>query len=278
MRSFALGLALLLCSTAWAATSSSTTTFTNIDDQINLDNGTTGWGWCTGSCAGGTKAHKYWMAQNQTTPSLDGNSTEFYVDGRQWSDVLFWYKLGTAYDATANFTTDFWVQVDKNSPTIAQAFEFDTFQFITGSSPREYMFGTQCDYGQGYVWDIWNQGTGQWIPLNGQNGLPLVPCDLVKQGPLTPNVWYHMTWNFHRTADQLEHYDSVTIVRYDSSMNVTSNVTVSLNLTEASGPLPSGWNDDLGVQFQMDLNGNAGVGSNPSTMSEHVDKVSLTAW
>jgi hypothetical protein len=34
----------------------------------------------------------------------------------------------------------------------------------------------------------------------------------------------------------------------------------------------------MGVQFQIDLNGQAGVNSNPTTISEYVDKVTLTAW
>ena len=260
---------LLLASAAWATTPPTTATvFSNIDDQVGRDNGSgsVGWGWCT-TCAGGaTSATTFWMLQNQTTPSLDGTSTEFYTDGSAYSNVLFWYNVG-AHDTASNFQTDFWVQIDQNSTVIGQAFEFDTYQFVNG---RQFMFGTQCDYSKGYVWDVWSQAKTQWIPTT-------IPCDLVKKQALTPNVWYHITWNFHR-AGKLEYYDSITVVRYDSAMNVVSNVTYSASISQGSAKLPAGWINNLGVQFQMDLNGNAGVGSNPTTMTEHIDNVTLTAW
>src|SRR5712672_2451332 len=88
---------LLAANAAWATTPPSTATiFSNIDDQPNLDNGSgsVGWGWCT-TCAGGaTSATNFWMLQNQTTPSLDGTSTEFYTDGPAYSNVLFWCNVG----------------------------------------------------------------------------------------------------------------------------------------------------------------------------------------
>lgn len=143
--------------------------FSNIDDNM------TGWGSCT-SCAGGqNNADTYWMAQFQTTPSLDGSSTQFYISASlPYSDVLFWEKLG-AQDWAKQFTWDFWVYLDSASVG-AQALEYDVFQFVGGI---EYMFGTQCVYSSGQ-WNIWNQGVGAWVPTS-------VACQ-----PLSPNVWHHM--------------------------------------------------------------------------------------
>jgi hypothetical protein len=110
---------------------------------FNMDDNSTGWGSCT-SCAGGANnADVYWMAQFQTTPSRDGNSTQFYISARQpYSHVLFWEKLG-AQDWATQFTWDFWVYLD-NASLGPQALEYDLFQFVGGV---EYMFDTECTYG-----------------------------------------------------------------------------------------------------------------------------------
>src|SRR5438876_8747814 len=68
-------------------------TYANIDDQTNVDTGgtSTGWGSCTGSCAGGSVATGYSMSWPQATPSLDGSSREFFISGPSYSDALWWY-------------------------------------------------------------------------------------------------------------------------------------------------------------------------------------------
>jgi hypothetical protein len=209
----------------------------------NIDDNKTGWGSCT-DCAGGTNnADVYWMAQFQTTPSLDGSSTQFYISASlPYSNVLFWEKLG-AQDWATQFTWDFWVYLD-NASLGAQALEYDVFQFVSGV---EFMFGSQCGYASGY-WDIWNQGAGTWVQSQ-------LPCQ-----KFLPNVWHHIVWQMHRTSDQQMHYDSLTL---DGMQN-------TLNVAEPSGPLPTGWTDNLGVQWQMD------TGSGPLTTSEWIDNVKLT--
>lgn len=209
----------------------------------NIEDNSSGWGSCT-SCAGGkNKADVHWKAQFQTSPSIDGSSTEFHISAaRAYSDVLFWNKLG-AQDSATHFTWDFWVYLNQASLG-AYALEYDMFQFVGGV---EYMFGTQCDYVDGY-WDIWNQRTGKWIPTQ-------LPCKA-----FTPEVWHHIVWQVHRTSGQQMHYDSLTL----------DGVHHSLNLAEPSGPLPSGWTDDLGVQWQLDTT------SGPLTFSEWIDNVKLT--
>ena len=228
------------------------TVFSNLDDSPN------GWGSCT-NCAGGTLAGTFWMAQYQTTPSVDGDSTQFYLSGSSWTDVLWWNKLG-AHNSFTNFQTDFWIMFGSDAVANAQALEFDTFHFVKG---REFMFGTQCDYAYN-AWDVWNQQAGQWIKTS-------IPC-----GKFTANVWYHIIWQFHRGStpkDKTMHYDALNIVQYaKDGVTVVSNQTYQVNLAYPSGPLPTGWSDDLGVQFQMDSNANGG------TMTEWVDRVKLSAW
>jgi len=209
----------------------------------NIDDNSAGWGSCT-DCAGGTNnADIYWMAPFQTTPSRDGNSTRFYVSASlPYSNVLFWEKLG-AQDWATHFTWDFWVYLD-NASLAAQALEYDVFQFISGV---EYMFGSECVYATG-SWNIWNQGAGTWVQTQLQ-------CQ-----KFTPNVWHHIVWQMHRTSDQQMHYDSLTL----------DGIQHTLNLTEPSGPLPTGWTDNMGVQWQLD------TASSPLTASEWIDNVKLT--
>jgi hypothetical protein len=225
------------------------TTYSNIDD-IQKYAPPTGWGSCT-SCAGGANTvDSYWMALNQTTPSLDGASTEFHMTAsKQWADVLFWNKLGPNTSAT-HFTWSFYFRVSSSSTNLA-ALEFDIFQFIV---PVEYMFGSQCTYTTGY-WDVWNASTHKWVQTS-------LGCT-----KFTTNTWHHIVWNVHRTTtDNKMHYDSLTI----------DGVQHTLNIAEPSGALPSGWSNMMGVQWQLDGPGNLNL--LPITANEWIDKVSLKVW
>lgn len=246
-------IAVLACTTALAQQ----TTYSNLDDKNDLDpgGGTYGWGWCT-FCAGGQNEDtaSIWTAPFQTTPSRDGSSRQFHISGLSYANGLWWYKVGPN-DNVSNFRFDFWVQLDSGTKG-AQAIEFDVFQYV-GS--QRFMFGTQCNYFYG-VWDIWDEASTRWLRTS-------VPCSSLK-----PNVWYHVTETFHRTADTKQHYDSLTVVQYNNRNKVVSNKSYTLNLTTSSGPLPSGWSENMGVQFQMD------IGPNGTTMNEWVDRVNLTVW
>ena len=251
---------------ASAAARAQTFTYSNLDDSTAVDNGASGavgWGSCV-TCAGGDPTGTASIASSPsiTRPSLDGSSRDFYISGSSYTDGLWWYKVGTN-DAVSNFKMDFWLNVDSTTQ-YAQALEFDVFQFnkqITQfPTGTEFMFGTQCNYAAGF-WDVWDAGNRTWKKTN-------VTCNRFK-----PNVWYHVTLNFHASSqDHYEHYDSLTIVQYNSQGRAASNKTYPWNIAVASGPMPSGWGEDMGLQFQMDI---ASVGA---SMTEYVDRVTLTAW
>jgi len=212
----------------------------------NINNNAAGWGSCT-SCAGGeNNAAAYWMAQFQSAPARDQSSAQFYIAATQpYSNVLFWNKLGPQ-DSATHFTWDFWVYLDASSSS-AQNLEYDLFQFVGGS---EYMFGSQCSYASGY-WDVWNQLTGHWVQTT-------LPCQ-----KFTPAVWHHIVWKVHRTkSSQNMYFDSITI---DGKLH-------TLNLVEPSGPLPAGWGETVGVQWQLD------TASQPTAFNEWIDNVKLTMW
>ena len=242
------------------------TVYTHLDHSTTLDGGGgTGWGWCgTPTCAGGSSVATQKLSWGPQ-PALDGGSAQFMVSGSAWADGLWWYKVGRN-DSVSHFQNDFWVNVSQGASSYSQALEFDTFQFV---GPTEYMFGTECNYSNGYnsgTWDVWNQGTHHWTHTS-------FACP-----GFVPGDWYHVTWNFNRTSDQYEHYNSVIVEHYDSTGTTlleTSNTTINMALP--SGPLPSGWNDNLGLNFQLDINGVPGS-NGTATYTTVVDKVTLTVW
>ena len=211
--------------------------FHNIDDRGN-------WNWCHDpNCSGGSGRGSYWMARNQNPPSRDGASTEFDNSG-VWANALWWQKLG-ANNGVHNLLWDFYFQLDSNSQHAAQALEFDAFQFVSGYN---YMIGTQCDYGAG-KWDTWNEGTGHWVHTS-------IDCP-----HFSPNTWHHVQW-YMTTNTSAHSYKFVTLVVDGHSYPV--------NITHSARNLH--WSDNLGVQFQLDVN------SSGEEYHEWTDKVTLTVW
>jgi len=211
--------------------------FNDIEDRGN-------WQWCNSpSCAGGSGNGTYWMAQHQSNPSRDGSSMEFFNSG-VWDNALWFQKLG-ANNGVHNFLWDFYIWVDSNSLSGAQALEFDAFQFVGGYN---YMIGSQCDYGRGF-WDTWDEASGHWMQTS-------ISCP-----KFSPNTWHHIQW-YETTNTSAHQYTYVTLVvdGHSYPVNVTRNAR---NL---------GWGDNLGVQWQLDVNA-SGEGYH-----EWVDSAVLTIW
>jgi hypothetical protein len=203
-----------------------------------------GWGSCgTASCAGGSGKSTFWMAQNQTTPSLSASSMEVYNSGVD-ANTLWWMHLG-ADDSVSNFLWDFYVQLDSASTSAAQALEFDAFQFVGGYN---YMIGSQCNYAGG-VWDVWDELNGKWVATT-------VPCQ-----PLAPNVWHHIQWYVQRVPNTTT-YHYVTLVVDGTPYTIDQTYSAKHN----------GWADNLGVQYQLDVNG-TGTGYH-----EWIDQSTFTVW
>lgn len=206
-----------------------------------------GWQWCTrtlnGSvCAAGAGDALSWQAQYQTSPSLDGSSTEFFLGGSTgYSNALWWKSLGGGNKVT-HFRYDFWLYID--NPSVAQSLEFDMNQSFGG---HRWVFGTQCDFKDSKKWDLWDSGANKWQPSS-------VPCK-----PFAANKWNHIVWNFERVGTKV-HY-------------------ISLQLNGATIPFNAYWNyqanyglSDINVAFQMD--------GDYQQDDYHVwlDKMTVTAW
>lgn len=194
-------------------------------------------------CSGGSGSGEFWMAANQSSPSLSGSSLELHNSGT-WSNALWWNKFGVQEDAT-NFLWDFYFQVDDASTKAAQALEFDLFQFRAGYN---YMMGSQCDYGAG-VWDLWDETSNQWMKTS-------VACP-----KFSPGVWHHVTWYTQRVPDGAQ-YKFVTLV-VDGTAYEIDQTYAARNLN---------WSANLGVQYQLDVNA-TGQG-----YQEWIDQSTLTVW
>jgi len=203
-----------------------------------------GWQSCNSpSCSGGSGNGTYWMAQFQSQPSLSGASTEIYNSG-VWSNALFYEKLGEK-DNITNLLWDFYVQVDSNAASAAQALEYDSFQFVGGYN---YMIGSQCDIAAG-VWDVWDELDGHWIHTTlACHGFPA-------------NTWHHIQW-YVTTNHTTRTYHYVTLV--------IDGIPHPVNQTYSAKDL--NWGDNLGVQYQLDVNA-TGEGYH-----EWFDEVKLTVW
>jgi hypothetical protein len=203
-----------------------------------------GWNSCNApSCSGGSGSGSYWLAQFQSQPSLSGASTEIYNSG-VWSNALFWMKLGPE-DSATNFLWDFYIQLDSNAGSAAQALEYDSFQFRAGYN---YMIGSQCDIAAG-VWDVWDELHGNWIHTT-------ISCH-----GFTPNMWHHIQW--YVTTNHINYtYHYVTLV--------VDGVPHPVDQTYSAKDI--GWDHNIGVQYQLDDNA-SGQGYH-----EWFDEVKLTVW
>lgn len=222
------------------ATSTNTWSTAKIEDL-------TGWQWCSkllnGSvCAAGVGEAVSWMAPHQTSPSLDGSSSQFFLGGATgYSNALWWKSLG-AHDTFSHFQYDFWVYVA--NPTLPESLEFDVNQSFGG---HRWIFGTQCDFKSSGKWDLWDARSGKWQPS-------AVPCH---QFPA--NTWTHVVWNFERVGTQV-HYVSLQL------NGVTIPVNVYWNYQASYG------GQDVNVAFQMD----GDFRQDPYHV--WLDKVTLSGW
>ncbi len=209
----------------------------------NIQNSVKGWGSCSDCAGGGSVTTNYWMAQNQSSPALSGSSAEFYNGGQAWANVLWYNKLG-AQDSATHFLWDFYIYFDSATAANVWSAEFDLWQSVGG---YEHMIGSQCAFGDG-VWDTWDQLNGRWIHTS-------VPCSR-----FSPNSWHHVQWYLERISATQYRYDVLVVDGVSFSVNQTYTASVS------------NWNDNLGVQWQLDLSANG------TAAYEWIDRVNLTVW
>jgi hypothetical protein len=213
------------------------TVFSKIEEMTNWQSCDA----CAGAGGNGPPT-PHWMAQFQTTPALDGASTEFFVGGTNpYGAALWWKQLGPidsvthlVYDMNFYFT-------DAAAP---QAMEFDVNQSVGG---KKFIFGTECDFHGAKTWRVWDT-ISHWQDTG-------VSCSAAQ----TAKVWHSLRWEFQRTSDSRMHFIAVTV-------DGVRRVVDRYYRPQASSVR------ELNVAFQMDGN---------STMIDYnvwVDKIKLSVW
>ena len=200
------------------------------------------WSICSLCAAGTNTTGNYSLTPFQSQPSLSGSSLEMYADGQSWTNVLFIdTMLGTS--SNSHFLWDFWVYHDPADEAHFWSSEFDLWQVLGG---KEFMIGSQCDFGDGY-WATWDSQGDRWI-LNG------IPCPHWTPG------WHHIQWYEERISSTQYRYDTLVFdgTPYGFNQTWTYNDTT--------------WPDMIGIQYQLDQDPTG------TPLHEWVDNVTLTMW
>lgn len=210
-----------------------TTTFTDIEQM-------SGWDSCT-KCAGGGERAVYSMDQHQSSPSMDGSSTKFYLGGtKPFSEALWWRRMSG--DGTpSNFTLELYYYIDK--PANSQALEFAANQSV---SNEWYKFSTQCAFADN-EWRVWDSKNGKWVATG-------IACT---RPPA--NTWQHLIFEYQRTGGKAV-FVSITV---NGAQYYVNKEFSPQSLKESDG---------VGVHFQMDGD------SKQDDYNVWVDGMKLTYW
>jgi hypothetical protein len=214
------------------------TAFSNIDQM-------TGWAWCS-ACAGkggnGPTATLS-LAQNQSSPSMDGRSAKFSISGTTpYSDGL-WYKHLGSVGTARHFVFDLYFYI--TNPAVSEALEFDVNVAYNG---RYYVFGNQCNPLSTHTWDVYDKNGDHWVSTG-------VACPV-----FTANKWNHVTIELERTTSNQLHFVSFT---YNGVKHYTNKYFNSVATSYGNG---------VSIDYQMDGN------SHMTAYSTWVDKMSLTYY
>jgi len=180
-------IAVLGITLALGASAAAATTYSNIDQM-------SGWQHCT-VCAGkggnGSVA-AFSMAQNVSSPSMDGRSARFFLGGSTpYSNALWWKQLGSN-SGVGNFIYDLYFYM--KNPAAAQALEFDVNQSLNG---KKYIFGTECSFKR-HMWDVYDPLNRRWVQTS-------IACAMPKA-----YTWHHLVLEFRRSSSKVN-FVSVTI-------------------------------------------------------------------
>ena len=197
------------------------------------------------------------MKQHISSPSRDGNSTQFNIGGtKPYSDALFSNPLigqgstqglpdnnHTLLPTLHNFTYDAYFYTSQLS--LAQALEFDISMYFDSLS---LVWGHQCNLLGGHVWDVWDNVNSHWVSTG-------VPCYPVNNG------WNHVVLQVQRESDNSLLFQSITF----------NGVKSVINKKYGTHTAPSGW---WGITVNYQIDGN----DKQSSYATYLDNFNFTYY
>ncbi len=208
---------------------------------------------CTSNCSG----VNWSMWQHQSSPSLSGNASRFNIGGSTpYADVLWSNPVIGQFSTQGipdtghtllpslhyfTYDADFFV----TNASVTQVLEFDISMYMNGAG---MIWGTQCNYLGGKVWDIWDNVSAHWVSSG-------VPCNLINNG------WNHVTVQAQRQSNNTLLYHSITL----------NGVTSVIDRTYAPFTVPTNW---WGITLNYQMDGNSKMSSNTT----YVDNLKFTYW
>lgn len=218
--------------------------------NTNLDLNQGGWQKCVlPSCNPGGTGIPTSTTIAETGTKWPPNSLELSVSGPEWTDFLAYDKVGATQ--STYFQSDFSLYIPGGIPSENyDALEYDIFQYL---APYEFMFGSQCVMGAN--WQVWDGLHNQWVDT------PLA-CSL------PAGKWHHLQWWVHRVDGDTScegypcmHFDVLGI----------DEVYTEIAMIEPAGPMPAGWSNNSGLNFQIDTSG----AKSKATATEYIQHVNL---
>ncbi len=244
----------LMYVTGTSATSTAGKKISDIDER------TTGWFSCD-ACAGKNGSgpgSTYWMRTGRSSPSIDGDSAEFFLGGSTpYANALWSRNLVTDGPTIRNmrhFINDLYFYY--TNANAVQGLEFNISQYIDSVG---YIYGVQCNIrsGAGPHWDI-------SVPKDYSKPLTLGNMKWQNTGiyckPPTYK-WNHVTLEFERTSDNKVKYISVTLNGVKNYINVAVKARIA----------PSDWK---GLRTHYQMNGNY----QQEDYHTWVDRYTVTYW
>ena len=192
-------------------------------------------------CAAGLGTAQSTMTQNQSAPSMDGQSAQFSMSGPTGYSNMLYFNALAGGNNVSHFIYDLYFYID--NPAASQALEFDINQTFGGN---RWVWGSECNFIGSGKWDIWDDVNG-WQPTT-------YDCN-----PFPANTWNHLVWNVERVGNQV-HYISLNVG--DQTYNVDTYYSNQSNWTL----------EEIDVAFQMDGN------YKQEPYNVWLDKVQLTAY
>ncbi len=218
--------------------------------NMNMDQQLTPWNPCVEpTCDPGGSGIPNSYSIFETGLNWPTTSLGLSMTGPAWTNFLVWDKVG-ATDA-GNFNSDFWAYIPAGYlKTAYQALEYDIFAY---NAPYRFMFGSQCVIDA--KWQIWDELHKAWLDT-------ILPC------ALTFGAWHHIQWWVHRVSGDTS-CDGYPCMYYDM-LGIDGGYTL-FGTKEPAGPIPSGWSNDSGLNFQLDRSAVAGTLS----VGEYIRKVNF---